>query len=173
MRADEMLTLFDHLFFARDRILDAVRSSSSGLEDVSPPTTIRSLHATLVHEVDVEWSWRERLDSPDATTFDEAAEDLTTEDLPDLDAIAERWDHEEAELRAWIARLGDAGLAAPCEAERPSRHPRWYHLIHLYSHGLQQLSDAATLLSAAGQSPGELDFLDFVESRERRETPGE
>ena len=38
--------------------------------------------------------------------------------------------------------------------------------MHLYTHGIQQFSDAAVLLTAAGQSPGELDFLDFVERRE-------
>ncbi len=35
--------------------------------------------------------------------------------------------------------------------------------MHIYSHGLLQLADAATLLTLAGQSPGELDFLDFVD----------
>ena len=62
-------------------------------------------------------------------------------------------------------RLDDASLAAPCDAEVPSAHPRWFHLMHLYSHAIQQFSDAAVLLTAAGHSPGELDFLDFAEAR--------
>ena len=47
-------------------------------------------------------------------------------------------------------------------------HPLWWHLQHLYTHAIQQLSNAAWLLSADGHSPGGLDFLEFVESRERR-----
>lgn len=165
MRAADLTLLFDHLYFVRDRILDAARKAPSALVDATAPT-IRDLRTTLVHEFDVEWSWRERLDGPTPTAFDETIAELTVEDLPDLDTIAERWQADETEMRAWIARLGDEGLAGPCGAESPSRHPLWYHLMHLYTHGIQQFSDAAVLLTAAGQSPGELDFLDFVERRE-------
>jgi uncharacterized damage-inducible protein DinB len=169
VRADDVTLLFDHLYFVRDRILHAARRAPSALVDPAAPT-IRDLRTTLVHELDVEWSWRERLDGPDPTTFDEAIDELTVDDLPDLDAISDRWRQDETEMRAWIARLGDDGLAAPCRAETPSRHPLWYHVMHLYTHGIQQFSDAAVLLTRAGQSPGELDFLDFVERREAGET---
>jgi uncharacterized damage-inducible protein DinB len=167
MRADDVTLLFDHLYFVRDRILDAAGRAPSALADPAPPT-IRDLRTTLVHELDVEWSWRERLDGATPTTFDDTIAELTVDDLPDLDAIAGRWQTDEAEMRAWIARLGDEGLAGPCGAESPPRHPLWFHLMHLYTHGIQQFSDAAVLLTAAGQSPGELDFLDFVERREAR-----
>ena len=43
--------------------------------------------------------------------------------------------------------------------------------MHLYSHGLQQLADAATILSAVERSPGELDFLEFVEKRLDQRAP--
>ena len=33
---------------------------------------------------------------------------------------------------------------------------------HLVSHGAQQAADAATLLSAAGSSPGDLGFLEYM-----------
>jgi hypothetical protein len=39
--------------------------------------------------------------------------------------------------------------------------------MHLYIQALQQFSDAAVLLTRAGATPGELDFLEFVESRKR------
>jgi uncharacterized damage-inducible protein DinB len=169
MRADDLTLLFDHLYFVRDRILDAARQAPSALVDPAAPT-IRDLRTTLVHELDVEWSWRERLDGPTPTAFDESVAELTVDDLPDLEAIGGRWRTDEAEMRAWIARLGDEGLAGPCRAEDPSRHPLWYHLMHLYTHGIQQFSDAAVLLTRAGQSPGELDFLDFVERRAAAES---
>jgi uncharacterized damage-inducible protein DinB len=165
MRADDVGLLLDHMYFVRDRILEASRSAPSALVD-SAPVTIRDLRTTLVHELDVEWSWRERLDGPDPTTFDDAIAELTVDDLPDLDAISNRWRTDEAEMRAWILRLSDRGLSGPCRAEAPSRHPLWFHVMHIYTHAIQQFSDAAVLLTAAGQSPGELDFLDFIERRE-------
>jgi uncharacterized damage-inducible protein DinB len=164
MQSTDIALLFEHLYFVRDRILAAAREAPDALVDPAAPT-IRDLRSTLVHELDVEWSWRERLDGPDPTTFDEAVDDLSVDDLPTVDAIETRWRTEEAAMREWLGRLDDASLAAPCDAEVPSAHPRWFHLMHLYSHAIQQFSDAAVLLTAAGHSPGELDFLDFAETR--------
>ena len=170
MRQADIELLLDHLFFVRDRVLAAAREAPDALDDPAPPT-IRDLHATLVHEVDVEWSWRDRLDSDHPAAFDDAEDELTVGDLPTIDAIETRWRIEETAMRDWVARLGDAGLEGPCDAESPGRHPMWFHVVHLYTHGIQQLADAATLLTAAGRSPGELDFLDYVESREREGRP--
>ena len=164
MRSDDVRLLFDHLYFVRDRVLDATRAAPEAFAATDGPT-LRALHATLVHELDVEWSWRERLDSDHPTSFDEATEELTVDDLPTIDALAARWAEDEAAMRDWIARLGDDGMAGSCRAEDPPRHPMWFHLAHLYTHAIQQFADAATILTAAGQSPGELDFLDFVEER--------
>jgi uncharacterized damage-inducible protein DinB len=157
-RTDVDLCL-DHLYLVRDRIIAATREAPEAMTETDHPT-VRSLHATLVHELDVEWSWRVRLDSDHPTDFGEFEAELTTEDLPTIDAIEARWREDEVAMRAWIERLGDEGLAAPCQAERPSRHPLWVHVMHVYAHGIQQFSDAATLLTLAGASPGELGFLE-------------
>ena len=156
--------LFDHLSWVRDRILTLAGEPGIRLTDEAPPTT-RDLRTTLVHELDVEWSWRVRLQRDDPTEFAPDDEELVAADFPSVEAIRARWHEDEVELRAWLAGLTDADLAAPCRAERSLRHPFWHHLQHLYTHGIQQLSDAATLLSAQGHSPGELDFLEFVEQR--------
>ena len=66
-------------------------------------------------------------------------------------------------MRRWFATLDEAELNGPCRAERSGSHPLWFHLQHLYSHAIQQFADAATLLTAARHSPGELDFLEYVE----------
>ena len=164
MQSTDIALLFEHLYFVRDRILAAAREAPDALVDPAAPT-IRDLRSTLVHELDVEWSWRERLDGQDPTAFDESVDDLSVDDLPTLDAIEARWRVDEAAMRDWLGRLDDVSLAAPCDAEVPSAHPRWFHLMHLYSHAIQQFADAAVLLTAAGHSPGELDFLDFAETR--------
>jgi uncharacterized damage-inducible protein DinB len=161
MNADDVSLLFDHLYLARDRILAAASAAPAALHDPGHPTE-RGLHATLVHELDVEWSWRQLLTSPDPTAFDDSAT-LTTADLPDLDTLVGRWRVDEAQMRTWIHDLGDDGLAGPCRARDPIDHPMWFHLVHIYSHGINQLSDAAILLSMAGQSPGDLSFLDLVD----------
>jgi uncharacterized damage-inducible protein DinB len=168
MTPTDIAALFDHLYFVRDRILAAADAPGVTFIDPSPPTE-RDLRATLVHELDVEWSWRVRLASTDRTRFSENDEELRPSDFADVESIRSHWATDEADTRAWLAGLGAADLEGPCRAETNGRgHPFWYHLQHLYSHGIQQFADAATLLSATGNSPGELDFLEWVESREAR-----
>jgi hypothetical protein len=161
----DIATLFDHLYFVRDRVLDAADDSAIPLVDAAP-ATLRDLRSTLVHELDVEWSWRVRLASKDRTRFNQDDADLDPSDFPSVAAIRERWLADEADMRTWLSTLSETDLDGPCETEAGSdRHPFWFHLQHLYSHGLQQLSDAATILGSVGRSPGELDFLEFVAER--------
>ena len=124
----------------------------------------RDLRTILVHELDVEWSWRERLRSADRTRFGPEDEELRPADFPDVATIRARWTQDETEMRAWIAGMTDTTLDGPCQAESDGSHPFWHHVQHIYSHGVIQLADAATVLTAAGRSPGDLDFLDFVRS---------
>lgn len=161
MRPTDVAALFGHLYFLRDRILTAADDPSIDLD--APTPTLRTLRQTLVHELDVEWSWRERLRGADPTRFSPDDEELDPADFPTVAAIRDRWLEDEREMRGWLATLDEAALNGPCRAEKDRSHPLWFHLQHLYSHGLQQLADAATILSAAGRSPGELDFLEYVE----------
>ncbi len=168
MQTTDLAALFDHLYWVRDRILSAADDPAVTLVDAAP-ATLRDLRSTLVHELDVEWSWRVRLAADDRTAFSADDAELVAADFPDLAAIRARWAADEAEMRAWLATLDEAALEGPCRTEsNGAGHPFWFHLQHLYSHGIQQFADCAVLLSAAGRSPGELDFLDFVESTDRR-----
>jgi uncharacterized damage-inducible protein DinB len=165
MRIDDIIVLFDHLYWMRDRILEAAQRVPEAFVDASP-VTIRDLRATLVHELDVEWSWRERLEQPEPPrAFGPAETELAPADYPTLDTVAEHWQRDESAMRAWLGQLTDADLATPWELESPGGHPLWQHLVHLYTHGVQQLSDAAVILTRAGASPGELDFLEYVQER--------
>ncbi len=161
MNHADVAILFDHIYWLRDRILDGAEAPGVPFVDPGAVTT-RDLRATLVHELDVEWSWRRRLSGVDPTAFPSDDAELLPADFPSVAAVRERWRWDETEMRRWLERLTDEVLAGPCGAEQTSRHPFWFHLQHLYSHGLQQLSDAAVLLSAAGHSPGEIDFLEFA-----------
>jgi len=145
----------------RDRILEAAENVPEVLVEQAP-ATIRDLRATLVHELDVEWSWRERLRGIPFETWGSDG-DLKPEDYPTLKSIRHHWQRDEQEMRSWMASLTDEELNSPVVEEITGGRPLWQHLIHLYSHGIQQLSDAAVILSRADSSPGELDFLEFLE----------
>ncbi len=67
-------------------------------------------------------------------------------------------------MRAWIEGLSDEQLAAPPNVRREVQAPLWYFVMHILTHGTLQRADAAVLLTQAGHSPGDLDFLDFADS---------
>jgi uncharacterized damage-inducible protein DinB len=166
MRTSDATTLLDHLYWVRDRVLDAAEQLDASAFTASDTVTSRDLRATLVHELDVQWSWRERLKGADWEEWGEDAE-LRSADYPSLGAVAEHWRRDEAIMREWLASLTDADLDAP-PARDEDRQPLWHYVMHLYSHGLQQFSEAAVLLTRVGQSPGDIGFLEFVQDTGRR-----
>ena len=111
------------------------------------------------------WSWRERLRGADWEEWSPDAE-LRAEDYPTVASLVEHWQRDEAETRAWLAGLTDDDLDRPPVRDE-DRLPLWYFVMHLVSHGIQQFSEAAVLLTRAGESPGDIGFLEFVERTRR------
>jgi uncharacterized damage-inducible protein DinB len=164
MQIADVRVLFDHLYWMRDRIVAAAETAPAAWLDPTS-VTIRDLRATMVHELDVEWSWRRRLDQPGPPRpFPPDDLELRPEDFSTLGSLVQRWSVDEAAMRSWLAGLTDRDLAGAWQLGESAGLPLWQHLMHIYTHGVLQFADAAVLLTRAAASPGELDFLDFVES---------
>ena len=151
--------LIGHMYWANDRVLGAAELLSAD-EFVAPTDlTTRSLRETLVHELDVEWSWRLNLQG----RSDEAPDELEPESFPDVASLRERWRQDEAEMRTWIGSLTEEQLVAPVySAQTDETRPLWEFVVHVTNHATQQRADAATLLTLAGHSPGDFEFLDYL-----------
>ena len=162
MRKDDVGQLFDYLYWVRDQVLRAAARLPADAFTSWETVTTRDLRATLVHELDVQWSWRERLRSG---SFPEG-DDLQAEHYESVAAVAEHWRRDEAEMRAWLAGLTDEELSVPPPAEAAGL-PLWHYAMHLFTHGMQQFSEAAVLLTRAGESPGDLGFLEFANKPDR------
>jgi uncharacterized damage-inducible protein DinB len=161
MRATEAATLFDYLYWIRDVVVEAAAGLTPEAFTTPDTVTTRDLRDTLVHELDVQWSWRERLKGADWEEWGPDAE-LKGSDYPTLESVVEHWKRDEAEMRAWLASLTDADLdVAPVRDE--DRQPLWHYVMHLVDHGIQQFSEAAVLLTRAGRSPGDIGFLEFIQ----------
>ena len=114
-----------------------------------------------MHELDVERSWRLRLQGAPNDAWDVT---LEASDYRDVAAIATDWQREEAETVAWLAHLSDADVAASITANGLEGFPLSTYLVHVVMHGVESLSAAAILLHRAGHSMGDVGFLDFVDS---------
>ena len=146
MRTSEIQALFEYLYWIRDRVLTA--AGEAGFD---------SVRATLVHELDVESGWRARLRGDEETDLDPA-------NFPTIDAIADHWHRDELDMRTWLASLTDEALAAPPPHEANQAFPLWYYLVHVVSHGIQELEDTVMLLGPSGNSPRDLGFLDYADT---------
>jgi uncharacterized damage-inducible protein DinB len=155
----------DHLYWAADRILAAAERLPTARYASDETATVRGLRATLVHELDVALSWRLRLQGePEARWTAE----LDPADYPTVAVLRERWREEEAEDRAWLGAMSDADLLATISVgDGPT--PLWMYIEHRFGHTSQQLADAASVLTAQGQSPGDLDFLDYLDAVRARD----
>lgn len=176
MRRADLETLFDFGYWTRDRILDCAAKLTRAEFQAPSGVTTRDLRRTLVHTLDVEGSWRARLQGKPQGVW---SKELPVTDYPTARELIEHWRRDEREMRSWLATLDDKKLAqihdlAPSSGSPPSkeRFPLWYYVLHIHTHTQQQLSDAAVLLTRMRQSPGNIDFLDYADDVQKR-TPGD
>ena len=164
MQTTDIETLIDYLYWRRDRVLAGADALGTTSFVATTGAASRDLRGTLVHELDVERSWRLRLAGAPDADWDQTLQDR---DYPAVGALRDDWDRDETEMRAWIAGLSDADLAAPVTVNRLDGFALEAYLTHVLTHALQSFGEAGVLLAAAGHSVGDVDFLDYCDERER------
>lgn len=163
MRKTDIETLVDFNHWANGKVLRAAEQLGPG-EWTAPSTmTTRSLRATLVHALDTEWSWRVRLQDPLGPWQKEIAED----EFASVANLKAAWGDEQQEMVRWVESLSDEDLSRATTAIPGAEAPLWHYIFHLLSHSTQQRTEAAVLLTLAGHSPGEFEFLNYM-LRDRR-----
>jgi uncharacterized damage-inducible protein DinB len=151
-------TLLAYNFWANARILAACEKISTAhfTALVTPDPGWGSLRATLVHVLDTEYGWRLLLQAQDASLI------LVAEDFADVATLQARWAIERQAWLAYESGLTTQQLNAPYGAGPQSGPKVWQTIVHVVNHGTQHRSEVATMLTAYGQSPGELDFALFL-----------
>lgn len=119
--------------------------------------------ATLTHMLSNDIGWRQGLQEVPK----EARERVTAEEFESPAALATRWDPEERAWREWLSALTDEELSrSPDEGDVPLEG----YLLHVIQHAAQHRAEAALLLTRAGHSPGDIDYLDYLDAKRSART---
>jgi uncharacterized damage-inducible protein DinB len=156
--------LYDYHCWATRRVLDAAGRCTPEQLTATGGAPHGSLLATLVHALAAERVWLQR-----------ARDGRKQADLADLEGIAtvaaltEAWDVQQAAMRDYLGGVTDAQLAAKFRyvVSRGAWRDEllWQALTYIVLHGVQHRSEAAVLLTAYGESPGNLDFIIYVQEQ--------
>lgn len=172
MKIDEIKLLYDYNDWIDARFLAACGKVSP--EQYAAPASYGrgGLRATMVHILDSLWQQRITLQGFYKDPLgDEAAYDATElhEDaFPTFAALQERWAVEQREMRAYIDALTDETLNGTIRYVIPGAVRElvvWHILLDVILHAQQHRSEAAALLTAYGQSPGDYDLIMFLNER--------
>jgi uncharacterized damage-inducible protein DinB len=164
VQASDVLTLYEYNYWANARILESAARVSEAQYFAPADASFGSLHKTLVHILGAEWMWRMRCQqgvSPPGL--------LSEKDVPAFGTLRARWQEEERAMRTFLAGLRDEDMIRLVRYTntrgKSYESTLWHILAHIVNHGTQFRSEAGMLLTAYGQSPGDVDLIFFLRER--------
>lgn len=151
--------LYDHHAWTMDRLLALAREVPPE-RAAEPWGAAGSLTAILDHILSAQriWLGRWREEGPVAWT-----------DAGTVAEVGRRWPVVQAEMRGFLATLGPEAPARafPQYPAPRDRRTLGAAITHVLVHSAQHAAEAAELLTQLGHSPGDLDFMEFLDEREQ------
>ena len=155
--------LVDYLYWMRDRVLEAAAALDDAEFLATPRMHDRDLRATLAHELDVEMSWRGKLQGLPIEQWGPAAE-IKAEQFSNLAELRATWADHERRTRAWLATLSPSDLETPTSVNGLDGRPLEVYLLHVVEHGVTELAIAAGLLGEIGHEVGDVSILRMLDA---------
>lgn len=160
---------FEYNEWANDRILEtAAKLSEAQLtekSDLSP----KGITDTLGHALSTQIFWLAEWEK------EGSFEMSMIQGISGFDAVRSRYAESHAALGKFIDGLSEDGCErpiAPPEWWGDTQGvviPLWHMMMQVATHGMQHRAEVAQALTAAGESPGELDYIDFAIEANRGE----
>lgn len=164
MTYEDLRTLLDYHYWARDRLLAAGEALPSEQFTRDMGNSFRSVRDTLAHIVGAETAWLSRWQGNSPTAL------LPADQFSDVAAVRQVWTKLEPQVRAFLDGLGEQGVTRVFEYKLLSgaagASPFWQMLQHVVNHASYHRGQVVTMLRQLGQQPPKsLDMIAFYRER--------
>jgi uncharacterized damage-inducible protein DinB len=154
-------SLYEYNVWANQRVLLAASNLTPEQFLAPEGTSYPSVRDTLVHTMSAEWIWLSRWQGTSPRAMLEAI------DFLNLQSIQKRWNAIEAETLRFIEQLNlpqlDEVVSYLNTRNEKWAYPLWQQMFHQVNHATQHRSEVAAILTHFGCSPGELDYLVYLD----------
>ncbi len=163
MNLQDLRTLLDYHYWARDRMFEALEPLTPAQADRDMGNSFKSIRDTVTHLYAAEWAWYMRWQGTSPTAL------LPADAFVDLAAVRAAWIEHEAKMRGFLEQLGEAGIARVFAFKllsgQPGQSPFWQMLQHVVNHASYHRGQITTMLRQLGaQPPKSLDLIAFYRS---------
>ena len=160
MNLQDLRTLLDYHYWARDRLLAALEPLTPEQFNRDLGSSFKSIRETVVHTYAAEWAWHSRWQGQSPTAL------MTSDALPDVAAIRGAWVGHEKKMRAFLEGLGEDGVTRVIDYKllsgQPGSSPFWQMLQHVVNHASYHRGQVTTMLRQLGAEPAKsMDMIAF------------
>jgi uncharacterized damage-inducible protein DinB len=164
MNLQDLRTLLDYHYWARDRLLEAVDALTPEQYTRDLGSSFKSIRDTVAHIYAAERAWYQRWQGQSPTSL------LSTDLFPDVAAVRHQWLELEARMRAFVDGLGETGVKRVIDytllSGQGGASPMWQMLQHVVNHASYHRGQVTTMLRQMGAAPGKsMDLIAFHRSR--------
>jgi uncharacterized damage-inducible protein DinB len=166
MLIEKILKLFEYNYWANHQLFDKATAITNQQFFQEGRFPHRSLRTTFTHQLFAEWLWRNRCmgKSPKAGDW------MPTDDkFGDLHSLTVFWNNEEEAMENFLSTIDDFDLDGNFGYTTTRGVPYEGNLgdilFHIINHGTQHRSEIAQMLTELGNSPGDIDYDEFLRLR--------
>ena len=143
MNIQDLRTLLDYHYWARDRMLAALTTLTPEQFTREMGSSFTSIQDTLGHVYSAEWAWHQRWQGVSP------ASQLPRETFSDVVTVRKLWEKTEADVRGFLDALGETGVERTFEyktlAGDSFSNPIWQMQVHVMNHATYHRGQVALL----------------------------
>jgi len=164
MNLQDLRTLLEYHYWARDRLLDALDALTPEQFARDLGSSFKSIRDTVAHTYAAEWAWYQRWQGQSPTAL------LPADQFPDVAAIRSAWTAHEAKMRAFVDALGADGVNRVIDytllTGAAGSSPIWQMLQHVVNHASYHRGQVTTMLRQLGATPAKpMDMIAYYRTR--------